>query len=193
MRSRFFVLVTLGYVVCMGAQVGGISHLYNRAEQVADFRAAAMAVQALTLMSILGRFLGGWLVTRMAMRPFTLVNVVLQGLGLSLVATAEGSAQVIVGAGLFGASVGNLLMLHPLWLADAFGGAAYARIFSLSNAISVLGVAAGPILMGLAFDGFGYRLAYFAGAGGSLLALALMAAAGAQPRLSHGHRAAAES
>jgi len=180
-RSRFFVLVTLGYVVCMGTQVGGIAHLYNRAEQVADFRMAAMAVQALTLMSILGRFLGGWLVTRMAMRPFTLANVVLQGIGLVLLATAGGPLQIIAGAGVFGASVGNLLMLHPLWLADAFGGAAYARIFSLSNAVSVLGVAAGPTLLGLVFDGFGYCPAYLVGAGGSLLALGLMFAAGARP------------
>ena len=57
-----------------------------------------------------------------------------------------------------------LLMLHPLWLADAFGGAAYARIFSLSNAVSVLGVAAGPTLLGLVFDGFGYPSAYVVGA-----------------------------
>lgn len=180
-RSRFFVLVTLGYVVCMGGQVGAISHLYNRAEQIADYQAAAAAVQALTLMSILGRFFGGWLVTRMAIRPFTLANLVGQGLGLAIIATAAGPMQVIAGAGLFGASVGNLLMLHPLWLADAFGGHAYARIFSLSNAISVLGVAAGPTVLGLLYESFDYRLAYLAGSAGSLLALSLMLAAGREP------------
>jgi MFS family permease len=181
-RSRFFVLVTLAYVFCMGSQVGGISHLYNRAEHVADYRVAAMAVQALTLASILGRFLGGWLVTRIAIRPFTLANVCNQALGLTLVATADAPAQVLVGAVVFGASVGNLLMLHPLWLADAFGGRAYARIFSLSNAVSVLGVAAGPSVLGFVFDGFGYGPAYLCGVAGSVLAFSLMLAAGARPR-----------
>jgi MFS family permease len=181
-RSRFFVLVTLGYVLCMGSQVGAIAHLYNRAEVITDFRVAAVAIQALTVMSILGRFFGGWLVTRMPMRPFTLCNVVGQGVGLTVLATAEGPAQVLLGAALFGATVGNLLMLHPLWLADAFGGRAYARIFALSNAVSVLGVAAGPALLGIVYDAVDYRLAYLTAAAGSAAALGLMFAAGRVPR-----------
>lgn len=180
-RSRFFVLVTLGYVVCMGAQVGAIAHLYNRADQIADYRVAAAAVQALTVMSILGRFLGGWLVTRIAIRPFTLACLVGQGIGLATIATAQGSVQVVAGAALFGSTVGNLLMLHPLWLADAFGGYAYARIFSLSNAVSVLGVAVGPALLGVLFDAFGYRPAYLLAVGASALALVLMLSAGPEP------------
>jgi MFS family permease len=180
-RSRFFVLVTLGYVLLMGSQVGAIAHLYNRAVQIADLRSAAVAVQALSLMSILGRVAGGWLVTRVPIRVFTLGNVLGQAAGLLTVATADGPAQVIAGAALFGATVGNLLMLHPLWLVDAFGAAAYARIFSLSNAISVLGVAAGPSLMGLMFDVFDYRLAYLVGMCGSLLAFVLLLVAGRQP------------
>jgi MFS family permease len=180
-RSRFFVLVTLGYVLLMGSQVGAIAHLYNRAEQIADLRAAALAVQALSLMSILGRIAGGWLVTRVPIRVFTLGNVLGQAAGLLTVATAQGPAQVVAGAALFGATVGNLLMLHPLWLVDAFGATAYSRIFSLSNAVSVLGVAAGPSLMGILFDAFDYRLAYLVGMCGSLLAFVLLLGAGRQP------------
>jgi predicted MFS family arabinose efflux permease len=121
-------------------------------------------------------------VTRIPIRPFTLGNLVGQALGLTVVATAEGPLQVIAGAALFGATVGNLLMLHPLWLADVFGGYAYARIFSLSNAVSVLGVAVGPALLGFLFDAFDYRLAYLTGTGGSLLALLLMYSAGRPPQ-----------
>lgn len=180
-RSRFFVLVTGGYVLCMGSQVGAIAHLYNRAEQITDFRVAALSIQALTIMSILGRFLGGWLVTRMAIRPFTLGNVIGQGVGLTVLATAGGPVQVVLGAALFGATVGNLLMLHPLWLADAFGARAYARIFALSNAVSVFGVAAGPALLGIVYDAAGYRPAYLAAVAGSAGALTLMLAAGREP------------
>lgn len=180
-RSRFFVLLTLGYALCLGSQVGAIAHLYNRAVQLGDFRYAAGAVQALTLMSILGRIGGGWLVTRIPIRPFTLGNLVGQGIGLAAIAAAVSPTQVILAAALFGCTVGNLLMLHPLWLADAFGGQAYARIFSLSNAVTVLGVAAGPALLGMVFDASNYRVAYLCAVCGSVLALALLTAAGAQP------------
>lgn len=180
-RSRFFLLLTAGYVICMGSQVGGIAHLYNRAEQVADYRGAALAVQALTAMSILGRFAGGWLVTRVPIRQFTLGNLVGQGLGLALIATAGGTGQVLAGAAIFGSTVGNLLMLQPLWLAEAFGGPAYARIFSLANAVTVLGVAAGPVVLGAIYDAAGYRPGYLTATLGSLAALVLIASAGAAP------------
>lgn len=180
-RTRFFVLLTLGYLLCMGAQVGGIAHLYNRAELIADFRVAATAIQLLTFFSISGRFLGGWLVTRVPIRWFTLGNLVGQGVGLTVIALAETPLAVLTGAALFGATVGNLLMLQPLWIAEGFGVRAYPRIFSLSNALTVVGVAGGPALLGLVYDLDGYRAAYLVGVLASGLALVAMTAAGAVP------------
>jgi MFS family permease len=180
-RTRFFVLLTCGYLLAMGAQVGGIAHLYNRAEGVADYRVAAMAVQVLTFFSISGRFLGGWLVTRVPIRWYTLGNLVGQAVGLAIVGLADSASWMLVGAAVFGSTVGNLLMLHPLWLADGFGVKAYPRIFSLSNALTVLGVAGGPALLGIVFDASGYRAAYFTAGAASVLALLAMTAAGAAP------------
>jgi len=180
-RSRFFILLTIGYVLCMGSQVGGISHLYNRAEGEVGYAVAATAVQMLTVMSILCRLLGGLLVTRISLRLFTLLNLLGQGSGLALVSTADSAAGILLGAGLFGATVGNLLMLHPLWLAEAFGVRDYPRIFSLSNALTTLGVAGGPVLLGFLYDFRGYELAYLVAAGMSGLAAAVIFAAGATP------------
>jgi fucose permease len=180
-RTRFFRLVTAGFVLCMGCQVGGISHLYNRAELLGDFRTAARAVQVLTVASILGRFLGGWVLTRIPARPFMFTCLLGQALGLGLIALAQTPLQVIAGALVFGATVGNLLMLHPLFLAEAFPGSVYPRVFALSNAVSVLGVAAGPVLLGALFDGFGYGAAYQVAVVGSFLAVAMVAAAGPIP------------
>ena len=179
--SRFFVLVTAGYALCMAAQVGGISHLYNRVDGLIDYSVAAVAVQTLTIMSIVSRLLGGLLVTRLSIRTFTLVNLLVQALGLYLVGSASSTPGALLGAGLFGATVGNLLMLHPLWLAEAFGVKAYARIFSLSNAIMVVGVAVGPVVLGSIYDLVDYRLAYFVAAGISLSAWAIMFLAGPTP------------
>ncbi|MCZ6618979.1 MAG: MFS transporter, partial [Gammaproteobacteria bacterium] len=170
-RSRFFVLLSAGYVLCMGAQVGGIAHLYNHAETLAGFEAAAFAIQAMTIASILCRFLGGWIVIKVKIRVFTLVNLLVQALGLMIIAFAEDVAMMLIGSAVFGGSIGNLLMLHPLWLAEAFGIRDYSRIFSLSNAVMVLGVAVGPVLLGVLHDEFDYSVAYVVSMGVSLVAL----------------------
>ncbi|MEM8769771.1 MAG: MFS transporter [Pseudomonadota bacterium] len=180
-RSRFFRLLTAAYVLCMGAQVGGIAHLYNRAEGEVGYAVAAMAVQALTIMSILCRLLGGVIVTRVPIRVFTLGNLLGQATGLALIAAADTESMILLGAALFGGTVGNLLMLHPLWLAEAFGVKDYARIFSLSNALTVLGVAGGPVALGLLYDYLDYQLAYGAAASASLLAMLVMISAGPTP------------
>lgn len=180
-RSRFFILITMALVICMGAQVGGISHLYNRAEGQVGYAVAANAVQVLTVMSILSRLLGGLILSRIPIRVFGLVNLFGQGSGLLLISLADSASGILIGAGLFGATVGNLLMLHPLWLAEAFGARDYPRIFSLSNAITVLGVAGGPVLLGVLYDLQNYHVAYLAAAVLSALAWLVMLAAGPAP------------
>jgi len=180
-RSRFFPLVTLAYVLCMASQVGSIAHLYNRAEGEVGYAVAATAVQVLTVMSILCRLLGGVLATRIPIRWFTLGNLLGQGAGLALIATAESPAGILIGAGVFGATVGNLLMLHPLLLAEAFGVRDYPRIFSLSNALTTIGVAGGPALLGFLYDFQGYGFAYMTAALLSVGASLVMLAAGAVP------------
>jgi len=180
-RSRFFMLLSAGYVLCMGAQVGGIAHLYNYAEALAGFKVAAFAVQALTITSILSRFVGGWIVIKVRIRVFTLGNLLVQALGLVIIALAEDVTVVLIGAAVFGSSIGNLLMLHPLWLAEAFGIHDYPRIFSSSNAVTVLGVAAGPVLLGVLHDGFDYSVAYLVAMGVSLAAFTVIYGAGKNP------------
>lgn len=177
-RSRFFRLLTVGYIFCMTAQVGGIAHLYNHAEALAGYLVAATSVQALTLMSIVSRILGGILLSRVPTRWFLLGNLLGQSLGLAILAEADSRLGLLCGAALFGATVGNLLMLQPLWLAEVFGVRAYSRLFSLSNAWSVLGVSIGPLLLGMMYDLFDYPVAYATAVAASLSAAALIFAAG---------------
>ncbi len=180
-RTRFFVLLAVGYVFCQGAQVGGISHLYHRVEELSGYADAALAVQILTICSISFRFLGGWLVTRISIRAFTLTNVLVQICGLLIIAAADDPTAALIGAAVLGASVGNLLMLQPLWLAEAFPGRVYPRVFALANAAAVLGVAGGPYLLGLMYDANGYGDAYTVAAVTSALAGICILGAGAVP------------
>lgn len=180
-KTRFFWLSTLAYFLLMGAQVGGIAHLFNRAAELIDRDVAAMAVQILALASISGRLFGGWLLTYVSTRIWLLGNALGQGVGMLLIATADSSVLVWLGALVFGLTVGNLLMLQPVVLAEAFGLRAYARIYASANAMTTLGVAGGPLLLGLLYEFGGYGLSYLLAAALSLLALLVLLLAGRLP------------
>jgi len=180
-RSRFFVLLTAGYVLVLGTQVGGIAHLFSRGAEIATPLEASLAVSVLAGMSVLGRLLGGVLLARLSMRGFTLANIVGQACGFALLARASDAAGLWAGAALFGVTVGNLLMLQPLLLAQAFGVADYPRIFSLSQGVTTLGIAAGPVVLGMLHSVQGYLLGFASLALLSLLALLLVVSAGPLP------------
>lgn len=185
-NSRFYVLMAIAYVLIMAAQVGGIAHLYSRVTLIADFQTAAYAVQALSICSISGRFIGGWLVSRIPIRWFALGNLTLQALGLTCIAFATSGTFAVLAAGLFGLSVGNLLMTQPLWLAEVYSTQIYARVFARAYAISVLGLAVGPYTMGMIFDATGgatYTYSYLGGLVVSLVALVIVVSASAGPSL----------
>ena len=175
LRSRFYILLAVAYVLIMGSQVGSIAHLYSRVELLGDFTMAALAVQALSIASITGRFIGGWLVSWMPIRRFALCNLLLQSFGLLLIALAPNSVMGVVAAGIFGLSVGNLLMTQPLWLAEKYSVDIYPQVFARANAISVLGVAAGPFCMGWIFDYAGsYTFAFICALATSLVAFVVV-------------------
>ena len=177
-KSRFFICVTAAYVLIMAAQVGGIAHLYNRANALGGLDVAAGSIQALTLASISGRLLGGWLLTRIPIRPFLFFNLLIQLSGLFLIGFSEISEVAILSSILFGFSVGNLLMLQPLWLAEIYSTNIYPKVFALSNAFSVVGVAFGPYLLGLFYVSSGYSSAYLVASLVSLAALVIIYLAG---------------
>ena len=177
-RSRFFVLLAAGYVFIMGAQVGGIAHLYNLVQGLSSYSEAALAVQLLTVGSISGRILGGWIMTRVPVRLYALANLLLQGVGLLVLSQADQVWLALVGAGLFGLSIGNLLMAQPLWLAEVFAADIYPRVYALANALTVIGVGLGPYFLGLMFDLADYATAYMVAAGWSVMAWFIVIAAG---------------
>lgn len=181
-RSRFFIGVTVAYVFNMAAQVGGITHLFNRARELLDPIDASFAVSILGTGSIIGRLVGGWVVTQIPMRGFVLGNMAGQTVGLAILALAGSRGVIWAGAALFGVTMGNLLMLHPLVLADAYPVRHFPRLYSLSQSFTSLGVAGGPLLVGWIHDGWGYVTAFAVGAVASFIAIAVFAASGPAPR-----------
>ena len=165
-RSRYFFAVSVAYLFLLGAQVGAIAHFYRLASTRTGVATAALALSVLAGSSTIGRLLGGWLMLWIPSRPFALGLMVMQAAGLAVLAVAEDPAQILAGTVLFGVTMGNSLMMHPLLLAERFGTRDYGRIYSTSQLVTVVGVAGCPPLIGLLYEASGgYAMPFLAVAG----------------------------
>jgi predicted MFS family arabinose efflux permease len=178
-RSRFFAGVAASYFFVMGAQVGAIAHIYRLAKTGDGADIAPLAVALLAAASVCGRLAGGWILLKVPARAFTLVLFLQQAAALAVLAVAAGKGTLLLGVVLFGLAMGNILMMQPLLLAEAFGTQSFGRIYAASNLISVPGVAGGPALLGIAFTATaGYTVPYLGAAAASLLGIAILLFAG---------------
>ena len=80
----------------------------------------------------------------------------------TVLAVGQSKLVILIGADYLGAAKGNLLMFHPLLLADAFGVKDYPRIYGMGQLIMILGVGSGPFLVGLIRDASSYCRAWSA-------------------------------
>ena len=175
LRGRFFWALSLAYIFLMAAQVGGIAHQYGLVREQLSEAETAIAVAILPVFSIIGRLIGGWIVEQISIRKFAIVMMFLQAVSLSLLSLGYSVVTLCIGLAIFGASVGNLLMLQPLLIAEAFGVRDYAKIFSLSNLMSSCGTAMGPAVLGVIYAASSnfYQLPYTAAAMSGAIGLSL--------------------
>jgi len=176
-RGRLFWAISIAYIFLMMAQVGGISHQYGLARESLSEAQTALAVAILPVASIIGRLAGGWIIEQMSIRSFAIGMMILQVISLVLLSGGYNPVTLCLGLASFGITVGNLLMLQPLLLAEAFGVREYPRIFAVSNFMSSWGTASGPAVLGLVYAasnnvyGAAYLVAAAAGLAGLLLFL----------------------
>lgn len=176
--SRFFRLLSFTYALVFLAQVGGLAHLFNLATERVDKGAAAAALSTMAFASVAGRLAGGVLVTRVPIKMMTSILIVVQAGALTLIAFSSTQLALVLSAAVFGLSVGNLLMLQPLLLAETFGVKEYSRIYSYSQLFGTIGVAGGPFAIGFVHDLADYRTAMLLAASINLVALATFTVAG---------------
>jgi MFS family permease len=179
LRTRFFAAVTGAHLLAMLAQVGGIAHLFNLVAERADPELARAALSLLAISSLVGRLAGGAFVSRTSMRGFAVVLMLAQAGSLVGLAVTESRAALLVLTVAFGLTVGNLLMLHPLLLAERFGVRDYGRIYSRSQLVATLGVASGPAAIGGLYDLVdGYGVAFTLAGLASVVAAGVLAVSG---------------
>lgn len=178
-RSRFFRLVAVAFILLMGAQVGGLQQMVKLAEERTGATAAAFIVLAVSAMSVVGRLALGPNVHRIPMGMLTVILGLMQGAALIALALTHQTWLFFTIAALFGATVGNVLMLQSLILSAHFGVRDYARLFSRLQLVVVIGTAGGPFLLGWLYDHAGnYQLSYLVAGTLSLVGSAVMLMAG---------------
>jgi MFS family permease len=119
--------------------------------------------------------------TRFPLRRLTSVLIVVQAVGITVIGLASQRFTILLGVVILGMAMGNLLMLHPLLLADAFGVRDYPRIYGLGSLLMVTGVGLGPFIVGLIRDAADYRTAFLVMAAVALVGLGIYRAAGEPP------------
>ena len=175
-RSGYFYAVSVAYLFLLGAQVGAIAHFYRLASLRTGAATAALAVSLLAGSSTIGRLAGGWLMLWISSRDFALGLMAMQAAGLAVLAFAEAPISLLAGTILFGVTMGNSLMMHPLLLAERFGTRDYGRIYSTSQLVTVVGLAGCPPLIGLLYDASGgYAVPFLVVAALTLVGLAVLA------------------
>jgi MFS family permease len=174
-RSRYFYAVSIAYLFLLGAQVGAIAHFYRLASVRDGVATAALALAVMATSSTVGRLAGGWLMLWVPTRGFALALMAMQAAALALLAFAADRMAILTGAVLFGVTMGNSLMMHPLLLAERFGTRDYGRIYSMSQLVTMVGVAGCPALIGVMYEASGdYELPFLAVCGLTLVGFLIL-------------------
>ena len=136
LKDLYFWGLSIAYVFIMLAQVGALAHQYGLVGEYLTGEQAALALGVIPITSIIGRLAGGVLLSYFAARPFALFMMLLQAGSLLLLSQTTALVGFIGGLALFGISVGNLLMLQPLLIAETYGQREYGKIYGLSNMLT---------------------------------------------------------
>jgi MFS family permease len=122
---------------------------------------AAISIGLLTLVSIIGRLLFGYLGDLFSKRYLFMISYTLMGLGLLVLMNAKTMSMVWVFLFLFGVGFGGNIPLMPAIRAEYFGRKALGKIQGFMDPVMMAAGATGPIWTGYIFDTTGsYRLAF---------------------------------
>ena len=180
---KFFIVSTASFTLLMLSQVGAIAHLFKVFNDRTTAELATTALSVLAATSIVSRLVGGWLSQYVSLKTFIQLLMLLQAVSLVGVAYGMSGAALIIGTIGFGLTMGNLLMLQPLLIAEAFGIRDYGQIYSLSWLFITFGTAVGPGMMGTVHDlTFGYIVPFLLVGFASLLGFFLLLWAGRPPK-----------
>jgi MFS family permease len=172
-RTWRFWSVSAPFALGLAAQVGVLTHLVALVTPALGPGSAARAVSTTTAAALIGRLATGLVVDRLNRRVVASVTLVIQIVGLALLARVSSVAGVHAGCALFGLGVGNLTTLPGLILAVEWPRERFSALVALVVGINQFTFAFGPSLVGVLRDWTGA----YGPALGACMALQAMAAA----------------
>lgn len=132
---------------------------------------ASLVASLVVFVSACGRFGSGWLSGRMNTRYLLVFGLLLQAMGLFVLAVAQNFWQAIMFVILFGPGYGGVITIRLAIQAEYFGRKAFGAIQGIIMGIVCIGTMSSPLLTGLVYDLYGsYFLAWF------VMAIAVFAA-----------------
>ena len=151
-RTWRFWSVSAPFALGLTAQVGVLTHLVALVTPMLGAGEAARAVSATTAAALIGRLVTGFVVDRLNRRLVSSATLVIQIIGLALLAWAASPMVVYAGCALFGLGVGNLTTLPGLILAVEWPREQFSALVGLVVGINQFTFAFGPSLVGVVRD-----------------------------------------
>ena len=151
-RTWRFWSVSAPFALGLTAQVGVLTHLVALVTPMLGAGEAARAVSATTAAALIGRLVTGFVVDRLNRRLVSSATLVIQIIGLALLAWARSPVVVYAGCALFGLGVGNLTTLPGLILAVEWPREQFSALVGLVVGINQFTFAFGPSLIGVVRD-----------------------------------------
>ena len=161
LRTWQFWSVSAPFALGLAAQVGVLTHLVSLLAPELGPAGAARAVTVTTAAALIGRLFTGLIVDRLNRRLVASVTLVVQLLGVSILALsidghAQSSAALYVACALFGLGVGNMTTLPGLILAVEWPRERFNALIGLVVGINQFTFAFGPSLVGVVRDVTGH-------------------------------------
>ena len=116
---------------------------------------ASLIASLLVLVSVTGRFGFGWLGNRINKRYLLAFGLLLQILGLLVLARIHTLWEAIIFIVIFGPGMGGVITLRLTIQAEYFGRRAFGAIQGIVMAITVIGTMSSPFLTGMIYDLYG--------------------------------------
>ena len=161
-RDLSFLTVSIAFALVLFAQVGFIVHLIAFLDPVVGRGGAATAVALLTAMAVVGRVLFSTVIDRLNQRLASSLSFASQAVALLIIIHSRNEVALVLAAGLFGFSVGNLITLPSLIVQREFDRRSFGVLVSLITAINQVTYAFGPGVIGWLRDLSGsYELPFY--------------------------------
>ncbi len=152
LRTWRFWSVSTPFALGLAAQVGVLTHLVALVTPALGTGGAARTVSVTTASAVIGRLVTGFVVDRLNRRLVASATLVIQIIGLALLAWATSAVVVYAGCALFGLGVGNLTTLPGLILAVEWPRERFSALVGLVVGINQFTFAFGPSLVGILRD-----------------------------------------